>query len=211
MRSLRPWKSLTLRIWLVGAHDVEAVVPVGEALHALGLELGEHLLGELALGELPERCLVMENEGKVERLEFIEAERSELGGGRRQQLHGAELQRLQLFLVLVEGRVGVDLDLGFAAGVLLRQLLELLRGFALRRVGGHHVAELDDDGSLRRGRRDPGRRRGRQRARTFKHLTSVHLATSLLAYSFHFACPSGRQLSPVIATCASPDHDTFVA
>jgi hypothetical protein len=34
---------------------------------------------------------------------------------------------------------------------LFGQLLETLGGLALGRVGGHHVAELDDDGRLRVG------------------------------------------------------------
>src|SRR6201999_1859462 len=57
-----------------------------------------------------------------------------------------ELQRLDLFLVLVERGVRVNLDLDLAVGVLLGKLLELERALALRRVVGDDVAELDDDG-----------------------------------------------------------------
>src|SRR5215475_10191342 len=67
------------------------------------------------------------------------------------EFDGAELQRLQLLLVLVEGGIGVDLDLHLAVRILLGQFLELERAFALRRVLSDHVAELDHDGLLRLG------------------------------------------------------------
>jgi hypothetical protein len=44
---------------------------------------------------------VVEDVGEIEGLEFLDAERAELGQRRRQHLHGTELQRLHLFLVLV--------------------------------------------------------------------------------------------------------------
>src|SRR6185312_12013847 len=86
----------------------------------------------------------------VEHLELADAERSEFGVGRRQHLHAAELERLELFLVLVQRRVRVDLDLDLAAGVLLGEFLELLRRLALRRLGGDDVAELVFDWRLSR-------------------------------------------------------------
>ena len=62
---------------------------------------------------------------QIEHLEFLDADRAELGVRRRQHLHRAELQRLELFLVLVELRVRIDFDLHLAVGVLLGQFLEL--------------------------------------------------------------------------------------
>src|SRR5581483_12209843 len=41
-----------------GPHDMEAVVPIGEALDAFRLELGEHLLGKVAACKGLERSLV---------------------------------------------------------------------------------------------------------------------------------------------------------
>jgi hypothetical protein len=92
--------------------------------------------------------VVVEDVGQVEGLELLDAQRAELGQRRGQHLHGAELQRLHLFLVLVQRAVGVDLDLDLALGQLLGLLGEELRRLALGRIGGHHVAELDDDRGL---------------------------------------------------------------
>ena len=74
---------------------------------------------------LRKRREVGQDVGQIEHLELLDADRAELGVRRRQHLHRAELQRLQLFLVLVERRVRIDFDLDLAVGVLLRQLLEL--------------------------------------------------------------------------------------
>ena len=100
------------------------------------------------------------NVRQVEHLELFDAERAELGERRRQHLHRAELERLQLLVVLVELRVRIDLNLDLAVGVLLGQFLEFQRAFALRRVGRHHVAELDDDRALRQRRRGERQRQG---------------------------------------------------
>jgi hypothetical protein len=98
---------------------------------------------------------------KVEDLEFLDAERRELRERRRQHLHRAELQRLDLFLVLVERRVRIDLDLDLALRQLGGALGEELRAVALRGVGGDDVAELDDDRRLRVDARRGDRERGR--------------------------------------------------
>ena len=148
----------------VGAHDLEAVVPVGQALDALGLQLPEQLGAERALGDGAEGVGVLEQVGQVEDLELLDAQRPELGKRRRQHLHRTQLQRLQLFLVLVELAVGVQLHLHLAAGALLGQLLEALRALALGRVGRHHMAELDDDGRLRGGREGQRQRSGEHEA-----------------------------------------------
>ena len=107
-----------------------------------------------------QRRLVRQDVRQVEHLELLDAERAELGERRRQHLHRAELQRLELLVVLVELRVRIDLNLDLAVGVLLGQLLELQRALALRRVGRHHVAELDDDRALRERRRGERQRHG---------------------------------------------------
>jgi hypothetical protein len=98
------------------------------------------------LGDLVQRLVAVEDVGQIEDLELLDTERTELGQRRRQQVHGTELQRLHLLLVLVEGTVRVHLDLDRAAGVFLGELLEFFGSLALGRVLRHHVAELDHDG-----------------------------------------------------------------
>ena len=134
---------------LVGRHHLEAVVPVRQAGDALRLELLQQALADRPFGHRVQRRLGRENVWQVEHFEFLDAERRELRQRRRQHLHGAELERLHLFLVLVQLAVRVQFDLDAAVGVLFGQLLEALGGLALRRVGGDHVAELDDDRRLR--------------------------------------------------------------
>ncbi len=147
---------------LVRRHDLEAVVPIGQPLDALGLELGEQALPDRPLGDASKRRLVRNDVGQIEHLEFLDPERAELGERGRQHLHRAELQRFEFFLVLVELRIRVDFDLDLAVGVFFRQFLELECAFALRRVGRDHVAEFDDDRLLRRRRPDQGGHRDRQ-------------------------------------------------
>jgi hypothetical protein len=92
---------------------------------------------------------VVEDEWQVEDLELPDAERAELGERRREHVHRAELQRLELLLVLVEGRVRVNLDLDAALGQLGGALGEEVGRLALGRLVGDDVAELDDDRRLR--------------------------------------------------------------
>ena len=73
------------------------------------------------------------------------------------------MQRLDLFLVLVERRVGIDLDLDLAVGVFLGELLKFERAFSLRRVIGYDVTEFDDDLALGRGGRWNHQNGGRNR------------------------------------------------
>ena len=129
----------------VGRGHVEAVVPIGETGDALGLQLLEQPLADRPLHGLGVGRLILEQPRQIERLELLGAERGEFRGRGREHLHRAELQRLDLFLVLVERGVRVDFDLDLAVGVLLGELLELQRALALRRVVGDDVAELDDD------------------------------------------------------------------
>jgi hypothetical protein len=79
--------------------------------------------------------VVVEDEGQVEDLELLRAQRPEFRQRGCQHLHGAELQRFHLFLVLVERRVGIDLDLDLALGQFRGALGEELGGLALGRVG----------------------------------------------------------------------------
>ena len=133
----------------VGRGHVEAVVPIGETGDALRLELLEQPLADRALHGLGVGRFILEQPRQVERLELLDAERCEFRGRGRQHLHRAELQRLDLFLVLVERRVRIDFDLDLAVGVFLGELLELQRALALRRVVGDDVAEFDDDRARR--------------------------------------------------------------
>jgi hypothetical protein len=56
-----------------------------------------------------------------------------------------ELQRLELFFVLVELAVGVNLNLDPTVGAFLGKLHQFQGRLALGRVWGNDVAELDDD------------------------------------------------------------------
>ena len=144
---------------LVRAHLLEAVVPIGQAGDPLLVEQAEELLAERAVGHLPQRREVRENVREIENLEFLDADRAELGERRRQHLHRTELQRLEFFLVLVELRVRINLDLHLAVGVFRREFGEFLRSQSLRRVRRDNVAEFDDDRLLRGSRHDEAKRR----------------------------------------------------
>jgi hypothetical protein len=100
--------------------------------------------------------VVVEDIGQIEDLELAHAERPELGERRGEHLHRPELQRLHLLAVFEQRAVGVNLDLDAALGPLLGEFLEVLGALALGGVDGHHVAELDDDGLLRRCDADHG-------------------------------------------------------
>jgi hypothetical protein len=106
-------------------------------------------LANSSLATLPfdarERRLVGDDVRQIENLELLDAERTEFRQRGRQHLHGAELQRLKLFLVLVERRIGKHLDLDLSAGIFLRQLLEFQRALPFRSIRRHHMTELDDD------------------------------------------------------------------
>ncbi|MCG3168265.1 MAG: hypothetical protein POELPBGB_04069 [Bacteroidia bacterium] len=97
--------------------------------------------------------VIVKDVGKVENLELLHAERSELRQRGGQHLHGAELQGLHLFLVLVQGAVGIHLDLHLALGQFLRTLGKEIRRLPLRGFLGNDVAELDHNRLLRRNSR----------------------------------------------------------
>ena len=136
----------------VGRHHLEAVVPVGQAGDALRLELPQQAAPDAPFGHRVQRRLGREDIRQVEGLEFLHAQRAELGQRRRQHLHRAQLQRFELFLVLVQLAVRIHFDFHASARELLGQHAEAFGGLALRGVGRHHVAELDDDGRLGPGR-----------------------------------------------------------
>ena len=149
MRIFRPLKSLSSRSGLLALMTLKPLsqkarprMPLASSFFSSPLPIGP-------LGHLMQLVVVVEDVGQVEDLELLDAERSELGQRRGQHLHRAELQRLHLLLVLVQGAVRVDLDLDPAVGALLGEFLEVLGSLALGGVGGDHVAELDDDGLFR--------------------------------------------------------------
>jgi hypothetical protein len=78
--------------------------------------------------------VVVEDVGQVEEFEFLDAQRTELGQRRGEHLHGAELQCFHFFLVLVQRRVGVHLDLDLALGQFAGAFGKELGGQALGRV-----------------------------------------------------------------------------
>ena len=141
-----------------------AVVPIGERLDALVLELLVELGHHRARHHLPRMGVVGHQERQIEDVEFLDAERAEFGDRRRQELHRAELQGFELFLVLVERGIRVDFDGHLAVGVFLGELLEQQGRLALGRVRRHHVAEFDDDRIGKRGARQ--RREQRQDKRS---------------------------------------------
>jgi hypothetical protein len=97
MRIFRPLKSATVLHGLVGAHLLEAVVPETQAGDALGFEHAEQFLADVAVHHPVQGFLVGEDVGQIEQFEGTNAQRAELGQGRGQHLHGADLQGLHLF------------------------------------------------------------------------------------------------------------------
>jgi hypothetical protein len=153
----------------VRAHHLEAVIPIGQALDAFGLELGEKPFAERTVGDPAKRLPVGKDIRKVKYFEFLDAERTKLGKRRRQHLHGAELQSVEFLFVLVENRIVIDLDLHSPVRIFFREFLEPLRRLALGRVRRHHMAVFDDDGIHRpRGRRNQQRAK-RRREKEFAH------------------------------------------
>ena len=146
---------------------MKAVVPVGEPEDALRFQLLGQPRAHGTLHGSGVGRLVPEQPGQVERLEFLRPEGCELCRGRRQHLHGAELQRLDLLLVLVQRGVRIDFDADFAIRVLFGELLELQRALSFWGIRGHDVAEFDVDLRLRH-RRARGHR-GRTRQQSQKH------------------------------------------
>ena len=134
---------------LVGREFLEAVEPVGEPDDAFRLEQLEETLADRAFDDPLERPLVVEHVGQIEHLELAHAQGAELRHRRREHLHRAQLQRLELLAVLVELAVGVDLHLHPTLGLRLGKLLEADRALAFGRLIGDDVAELDDYGLLR--------------------------------------------------------------
>jgi hypothetical protein len=132
----------------VGRHHLEAVVPVARPVMPFGSSFFSRPRPIWPFGHRIQRGLGRENIRQVEGLEFLHAERAELGQRRRQHLHRAQLQGFQLFLVLVQLAVRVDFHLDPPARQLFGQHLEAFGGLPFRRVGRDHVAELDDDGGL---------------------------------------------------------------
>ncbi len=134
---------------LIGAHVLEAVVPIGQTENALGFELFQQPGANGALRDLVQGGVVVEDVGQVEQFEFLGPQRSELGQRRCKHLHRTELQRLHFLLVFIELAVGIDLHLHPALGALFRQFFEVFGGLPFGGVGRDHMAELDDDGLLR--------------------------------------------------------------
>src|SRR4029434_6385023 len=104
---------------LVGAHFLEAIVPVREPDDPLALELLEETLADRAFGDLVQLFVVVEYVTQSEDLELAHAERAELREGRREHLHRAELQRIHLLAVLEQRAVRIDLDLDASLRALL--------------------------------------------------------------------------------------------
>jgi hypothetical protein len=134
-----------------------------------------HLLDHRAVEHLLRPLVVDKEERQVEHVELAHAQRTEFRDRRRQELHRAELQGLELLLVLVQRGVRVDLDLHLAVRVLLRKFLELERGLALGRIRRHDVAEFDDD-RLLLGMADPGGQKQRGRSRGKKPIAHGRLS-----------------------------------
>ena len=135
----------------VGRGHVETVIPVREPADALGFQFLEQPLADRAFHRLGVGVYVLEQPWQIERLELLDAERREFRGRGRQHLHRAELQRLDLFLVLVKRGVRVNFDSHLAVGVFLGKFLEFQCAFSLRRVVGDDMAEFDDDRALGEG------------------------------------------------------------
>ena len=148
MRMRSPLKSSGRRSGRLAEKDLKPESQKASPTIPFSLEAAQQGAPHRPLGDPPQRRLVLEEEGQVEGLELLHAELAELGERGGEHLHGAELQRLDLLVVLVAGAVGEDLDAHPAAGQLGGAPLEELGGLSLGRVDRHHVAEADDDGRL---------------------------------------------------------------
>ncbi|MNR34760.1 hypothetical protein D3C85_1525580 [compost metagenome] len=89
--------------------------------------------------------VVVEDVRQVENLEFLGAQRPELGQRWGQHLYRAQLQRFHFFLVLVQLAVREHLHLHATLGALFGQLLEVFGGLAFWGVLCHDVAEFDHE------------------------------------------------------------------
>ncbi len=118
--------------------------------------------------------VVVKDKGQVKHFKFLHTQRTELGQRGSQHLHGAQLKRLHLFLVLVELAVRIDFHFDLALGALLGDFLEVVGGLAFRGVLGNDVAELDDDRCGKPGGRDC------QEQRSYQQLFQFHGVTSLV-------------------------------
>ena len=101
---------LRLQERLVGGVDVGAVVRIRERQYALRFELLVEVGHHRARHHLAGVAVVAHQERQVEDVELLDPERAELRD-RRRASDRAELQRFELFLVLVERGVRIDLDL----------------------------------------------------------------------------------------------------
>ena len=155
----------------VRAHLLETAVHEAESDHLLVREPLEQAAPDRALRHAPHLGQIIEQEGQVEDLELGQAGLAELGQRRRQQLDRTELERLELVLVAVELRVGIDLDPNAARAALCHQALEMQRHLALGRAGCNHMREAQQQlgpGRLRRSSHphcsQPGQPAGQQQA-----------------------------------------------
>ena len=145
MRIFLPLRSAGTLIGVFSEKDLKPLSQKARPRMPLDSELGQQLLADRSGRHLVQVVVIAEDERQVEDLELLDAERAELGQRRRQHLDGAQLQRFHFFLVLVERRIGVNLDLDPALGQFRRLLGEHFRRLAFRRIDGDDVAELDDD------------------------------------------------------------------
>src|SRR5450759_4539317 len=189
---------------LVGAHLLEAIVPVGQTDDALAVQFLEQLLADSALGHVVQVFGVVENVRQVEHFEFARTERAELRHRRREHLHVTQLQHLHLFAVLEQLAVRINLDLDPALGARFGELLEFQGALAFGRILGDDMAELDDDRLL--GIRRADGQRGKQYCEhdfAFQiHETlltlNVRLVYAATAQTYRFAPDQEKQITTKI-------------
>ena len=129
----------------VGGQLLHAVVPVGQAINALVGHGVQQLAALVTLLEAFDRLQVIEQERQVKHLQLLGV-RLELGQRRRQHLHLALAQCIDLLAITEQRRVRVNLNRDLPGQTLFDQFFEQQCTLALGGVLGHHMGELDHDG-----------------------------------------------------------------
>ena len=117
MRIFRPKRSSGAMSGLLAERILKPLSQKARPRMPLRSQLAQQLLADRALGDLAQSVVALEKVGQIEDLELLDAQRAELRDARGQHLHGAELQGLELLLVLVELGVGIELNLDLALRV----------------------------------------------------------------------------------------------
>ncbi len=139
-------------------HVAKAVLAPGQRDQALGRELGQQVLTDLAVQRLAGVVVVAEQEGDVQDLDVGHEVAHRAGGGDHGVLR-AQLHRLDLLTLAAQGAGREHLALVAAGGALVDLVAEHGGAYVVVRALGQHVADLEHGLGLRgrgKGRADGG-------------------------------------------------------